>query len=110
MRKAGCPPGKTNIDGKCVGLKAHTIEYYHENNIPIPWDDLSVENRDKIIDDIVGKHSYARVVSLGKKDVLDMTTANAIKMVKDALNKQNKDKFLSRNLYQVVDIAWKLVK
>jgi hypothetical protein len=109
-RKNGCPPGSTKVGGKCIGLKNKTIEYYHENNIPIPWDDLSISNREKIIDDIVKKHGYARVVSLGKKDVLDAFTAQHIKAVKDNLNKEYKDKFLSWNLYKIVDVTWKLVK
>lgn len=90
-------------------MRNETIEYYHKNNVPVDWDALTIENRDKLIDDIVNKHSYARTVSRGKKDVLDATTANAIKKVKDALNPVNKNKFLSFDLYRIVDITWRLI-
>lgn len=93
----------------CEKMQEKTIEYYHKNSIPIKWDELTLENREKLIEDIVKNKGYARVISLNKKDVLDMTTANAIKTVKDALNTENKNKFLSYDLYKVVSITWKLV-
>ena len=113
MKRKGCPRGQVKVNGKCIskkGLKPSTIEYYHYNNIPINWDELTIENREKVVDDVIKKHSYARVKSRGHKDILDATTAHAIKTVKDALKKENKEKFLSRDLYTVVDITWKLVK
>jgi len=112
-KKRGCKSGEKKINGKCVskkGLKPSSIEYYHYHDIPIKWDELTIKNREKLVDDVVNKHSYARVISRGKKDILDATTANAIKTLKDALDKKRKENLLSRDLYSVVTITWKLVK
>jgi len=113
VKRTGCKRGYVKIDGRCVpkkGLKPNTVEYFHYNNIPIDWDQLNIKNREKLVDDIVSKHSYARVKSRGIKDLLDMQTANAIRVVKNALKPKNKRNFLSKDLYTVVDITWKLVK
>ena len=91
-------------------MKEESIEYFHMNNIPINWDELTLENREKLIDDVVGKRGYARVISLGKKDLLDMQTANAIKQIKDNLSPQYKERYLSDNLYRIVDVTWKLIE
>lgn len=91
-------------------MKNNSIEYMHYNNIVINWDNLTLENKEKLIDDVVLKHSFARVKSLGKKDLLDSTTANMLKTIKDNLNLENKNKFLSCNLYKAVTIGWKLIK
>ena len=45
-------------------MKNGSIDYYHNNRIPINWDSLTLENREKLIDDIVNKKGYARVISL----------------------------------------------
>jgi len=89
-------------------LKTETIEYYHDNNIPINWDELSIEQREFLVDRIVENHSYARIESLNKKEILDLTTANAIKTVKDAL--ENKAKLLTGSLYRTIAVTWKCIK
>ena len=91
-------------------MKNKSIEYMHENRIPIKWDVLTVENKNKLIDDIVKKWGYARIISLNKKDILDGTTANAIKTIKDNLSKENKNKLLACNLYKTISITWKLIE
>ena len=91
-------------------MKNNTIEYYHYNNIPINWDNLTIENRDKLINDIVNKKSYARVISLNKKDTLDLFTAQHIKQIKDNLGDEHKNKFLGCSLYKTVALTWRLIE
>jgi hypothetical protein len=113
-KKKGCRPGQVYINelGQCIApkdLKSKTVNYYHKKNIPIKWDNLSLKNREMLIRNIVSKHGYARVISLGKKDLLDSFTAQHIKAIMENLKPANKKKFLNRSLYEVVDITWKLV-
>lgn len=91
-------------------MKNNTIEYFHENNIPIKWDELTVDNREKLIDDIASKKSYARVISLGRKDLLDLFTAQHIKVVKDEIFPNLKEELFKRDLYTIVDITWRVIK
>lgn len=90
-------------------MKNKTINYYHANRIPINWDELTINQRNKLIDHTV-KNGYTRIISLNKKDILDSFTASAIMQIKDALSQEAKEKYLSCNLYKVVDLTWKLVE
>ena len=50
--------------------------------------------------------SYAKVDNC----TIDLTTANAIVTVYDALSEANRIKFASFPSYKMADIAWKLIK
>lgn len=91
-------------------MKKETLEYYHKNNIPIDWDALNIENREKLIDDVVNKWSYARVICLDKKDLLDAFTCKHIQMIKDNLKPENKKRFLSWDLYKIINFTWKAIE
>ena len=90
-------------------MKSKTIAFFHDRNIRIKFDDLTNDQKEQLINRVVGKWGYAKIRSMNRNDILDGTTANAIKTILDNLSKENKNKLLSKNLYSIVTITWKLI-
>ncbi len=76
----------------------------------IKFDVLTPEKKIELIRNVIDRHQYQKVISSGRKEIIDATTANVIITVYDALNETNKKKFASMTYQRMADIAWKLVK
>ena len=66
----------------------------------------SAQERIDAIRSVVTGSSYAKVDGV----CMDLTTAEAIVAVYDALNAENRVKFASFSAFKMATIAWKLVK
>ena len=95
-------------DKKLIKGLDRSIE--RDSSKPINFDTLTGEEKIDLIRDIVEQHQYQKVKSKGHVEILDGVTANAILLIYDNINDENKKKFASWSLHRMVDFAWSHIK